>query len=86
MDEPMTTSVPLDLDKLKQLRADAGLTMAEAAERARLSGRQAWYAIESGRNADVRVSTLERIAAALGTTARELLIDDEASQEKSNAR
>lgn len=67
--------MPLDLDKVRTLRAQLGITMDEAASRAGLAGKQSWSLIESGKKSDVRVSTLEAIARALGVRARDLLKD-----------
>jgi DNA-binding XRE family transcriptional regulator len=62
----------LDLAKLKKAREDAGLTQDQAAAAAGLSGRQAWNNIERGR-VDVTLSTLDRIAQAVGKKAKDLL-------------
>ncbi|MEM8873823.1 MAG: helix-turn-helix transcriptional regulator [Planctomycetota bacterium] len=71
----MTTmpAVPVDRDKIRQLREDLGLTQAEAAKRAGFHGHQQWYAVESGKRSDPSVSTIQRIAAALGVTIDELV-------------
>lgn len=63
----------LDTAKMRTLRTRAGLSMEDAAKAAKMPNRQQWYAIESGRKADVRISTLNKIAAALGVKSRDLL-------------
>jgi transcriptional regulator with XRE-family HTH domain len=65
--------MPLDTDKIKYLREKLGLTQEQAAERAGFKTRQAWNNIESGRQASISLATLEKIASALGTTAKKLL-------------
>lgn len=57
-------------ERIKQARIDAGLTQTELAERSGIS-QPAISAVESG--ADVRLSTLERIAEALGVPAAKLV-------------
>jgi transcriptional regulator with XRE-family HTH domain len=73
----MTTAVlevvPLDYAKIKRLREQLGMTQEEAAQRAGLGNRQAWNHFETGRRPDIRLTQLERIAAALGVKARDLL-------------
>jgi transcriptional regulator with XRE-family HTH domain len=69
-------AVPVDPEKIKRLREKKGLTQDEAAAAAGMkSGRQHWNNIESGRQASksISVELLERIAAALDTTASNLL-------------
>ena len=63
----------LDLHKMKSLREKLELTMDAAATKAGFSSRQQWYNIESGRRSDVSVSTLEKLAEALGVKAKDLL-------------
>jgi transcriptional regulator with XRE-family HTH domain len=65
--------VPLNCDKIRELREKAGLTQEEAARRAGLHTRQNWNNIESGRRTNVTLSTLEAIAQALGVRAADLL-------------
>jgi transcriptional regulator with XRE-family HTH domain len=63
----------LDLDRMEALREKLGISMEEAARRAQLSGgRKQWWNIVRG-TGDVRLSTLERVAAALGVKAKDLL-------------
>lgn len=71
----MTTmpAVPVDRDKIRELREDLGLTQAQAAKRAGFHGHQQWYAVESGKRLDPSVSTIQRIATALGVTIDELV-------------
>lgn len=71
-----TADIPcigLDTKKLRELRQAAGLTQAAAAARAKLPGGQVWSDIEKGRRANLTLDTLDRIAAALGVKAKDLL-------------
>jgi transcriptional regulator with XRE-family HTH domain len=65
--------IPLDRQKIKALREKLGLSQAEAARRAGLSGRQTWWHIEIGKINNPTLDTIERVAAALGVKARDLL-------------
>lgn len=68
--------MPIDFEKIKQLREAAGLTQGAAAEAAGFKGPHAkirWYEFEAGKYRDLRVSTLEAVAAALGVPITELL-------------
>lgn len=67
------SAIPIDTAKIKELREGLGLSMAEAARRAKLPSRGRWWQIESGDLENVTVVTLERIAAALGVKAKDLL-------------
>ena len=72
----MTAVAELQLDPkaIKALRTQLGLTMQEAADKAEFtSGRQYWYMIESGRQKDVPISTLGRIAKVLKCKPEDLL-------------
>jgi transcriptional regulator with XRE-family HTH domain len=53
--------LPHLLNRLKRLRKSAGLTQEQFAERAGISYKY-YQQIESGRKADLRLSTLERLA------------------------
>ena len=64
-------------DRLKELRAAAGLTQQALAEKARLSI-SAVVQIESGKIPDPRVSTMKALAVALGVGIDDLTADDEA--------
>jgi transcriptional regulator with XRE-family HTH domain len=63
----------LDVKKIQSLREKAGMSQAEAARKAGLTGRQHWHDIESGRKASMTLTTLDKIAKALGVKAKELL-------------
>ena len=63
----------LDVEVMENRRVALGLSQHEAARRAGLTGRQRWHNIESGRNANVTVGTLDRIAKALDCDPRELI-------------
>ena len=65
--------VVLDTEKMRALRLKRGLSMDDAAHAAGFADRQRWYTIESGRNANVTIDTLNRIAAALNVKAKDLL-------------
>ena len=65
--------MPLDTNKLERLRKQLGLTQAEAARRAKLSGRAYWNDIASGRRANVTLAVLDRLAAALQCSPRGLI-------------
>ena len=70
----MVIGMSLDVQKIKQLRLKAGLSQADAANRAGIKGgRQGWYNIESGRQSNPTLQTLERIARVLGVTVPALL-------------
>ena len=68
----------LDTAKLKRLREKKGMTQGQAGTAAELSrsdafARQRWNAIESGREANLTLDTLGRVAKALGVKAKDLL-------------
>jgi len=63
----------IDIEKIKRLREKLGLTLDEAAKRAGLTNRQFWHGIENGTRHNLTVETLEKVAAALNTKAKNLL-------------
>lgn len=63
----------IDCAKIKKLRIAKGLSQAAAAEQAGVGSRQAWNNIEGGREPNMTLDRLNRIAAVLGTTAKNLL-------------
>lgn len=63
----------LDVDKIRRLREQAGLTLEQAAQKAGLRTRQRWHNIESGANTNIELDTLARIAKALGVKDKDLL-------------
>lgn len=63
----------LDYAKMKTLRQKIGLSQEDAAQAAKLGSKQAWYNIESGRQPNVTIDVLERMADALGVKAKDLL-------------
>lgn len=67
------TRIPLDTAKIRRLRESLKFTQEQAAERAGLASRQHWNNIESGRQVNISLAVLERIAAALGVKAKDLL-------------
>lgn len=62
----------IDYGKIRALREKLGLSQDEAAQKAGFKGRSAWNNFECGRR-EPRIATLEKIAAALGVKARDLL-------------
>ena len=70
----------LNTDVMAVRRAALGLSQQEAAARAGLTGRQRWHNIESGRNANVTLTTLARIAAALECDPRDLILSQSSSR------
>ena len=69
----MYTDTMLDLRIVKRLREERGLSQEQAAKAAGMKGRQSWWNVESGHKANVRLSTLDQIAKALGVRGRDLL-------------
>jgi transcriptional regulator with XRE-family HTH domain len=65
--------IGVDSGKIRTLRIRAKLTQHQAALRAGLSTRQKWNDIERGRRPVTTIELLERIAAALGVRAKDLL-------------
>jgi len=63
----------LHTEKLKQLRERAGLSQEDAAVRAGLKSKQAWWNIESGQQSNITLETLDKIAGALKCKAKDLL-------------
>ena len=63
----------LDTDKLKALRLKRGLTQEEAAQKAGFNGKQRWNNIENGREANITMETLGKIAEALECKPKDLL-------------
>jgi transcriptional regulator with XRE-family HTH domain len=70
---PDNRDVPVDHKKIRAIRRQKDITQEKAAKLAGLPSRQAWHQIESGRSDDMKVSTLERIAKALGVQPSDLL-------------
>ena len=60
-------------DRRRVIGEKRGLSMDTAAQNAQLANRQRWYIIESGRKTNITIDTLNRIAAALGVKAKDLL-------------
>ena len=72
--------MPVNQKEIAARREKLGLTMEEAAARAGFTGPNArirWYEVESGKIADPRASTLERVAGALGCLMDDLLVKKE---------
>ncbi|MEM7806480.1 MAG: helix-turn-helix transcriptional regulator [Planctomycetota bacterium] len=73
---PMLEEVPVNHARIRQLREDAGLSIEAAASLGGLSW-HGWHQVESGRRRDPSVSTLQKIARALGVGLDDLVADDE---------
>jgi transcriptional regulator with XRE-family HTH domain len=65
--------MPANFAKIEKLRKKAGLTKEEAAKKAGFKEAQRWHDLEVGRFPDPRISTLEKVAKALGVPIEELL-------------
>jgi len=65
--------MPLDIAKIRALREKLGMTQDEAAKAAGLGTRQRWHGIESGTVTNIKLETLEAVAAALGVKSKDLL-------------
>ena len=61
------------LERLRTLRSEHGLTQEQFAEKAGLTYKH-YQAVEAGRKRDMRLSTLCRLAAALGLEPHQLLM------------
>ena len=70
------SAIDLLLPRLKRLRVKHGLTQEDFSERSGISYKY-YQAVEGGRKRDLRLSTLERIAAAYGIGVHELLAPGE---------
>ena len=68
-----TETVQRLLGRLKALRVESGLTQEEFAEKSGISYKY-YQAVEAGRKKDLRLSTLDRLAAAHGLEAWQLLL------------
>lgn len=78
--------MPLNHAEIRRRRELLTLTQDEAARRAGFKGPQAkvqWHDVESGKKADPRISTVERVASALGCLVDDLLVKDAAAQKRS---
>lgn len=64
----------IDHRKMKQKREALDISQADAASRAGLARKQAWYVIESGKQLNVTMETLYGIARALECDPRDLLV------------
>lgn len=75
------------IERLRELRARAGITQEKLAEKAGLRYKH-YQAVEAGRKPDIRLSTVERIAKAFGIEAWELLhptmADQAVAEQKAN--
>ena len=73
---PVTaTELPLNRAKIRELREAAGLSMQQAAGKAGWKIAQQWYLIEAGKRKDPSISTVQRIARALGCSVDDLLTE-----------
>ncbi len=65
--------MPVNTEKIRELRIALKLNQTQAAKRAGLKSAQHWSEIERGDRKTITVTMLERVAKALGVTAAELL-------------
>lgn len=65
--------MPLNVERIRTLREKKKLTQEQAAELAGMKGRQAWYNVESGREKNLTLERLEKVAAVLGCKAQDLI-------------
>lgn len=65
--------MPIDLVKIERCRIRLGLTQAEIASKAGMS-KQAWNNVIKGRNPNISLAMVERIAKSLGVPVADLLI------------
>jgi len=65
--------MPINTQKIRELRLAKGWTMEQAAIAAGMDTKQAWYRIETGGQPNMGVQLLERVAKALGVKAKDLL-------------
>jgi DNA-binding XRE family transcriptional regulator len=66
--------IGLDTEKLRSAREKAGLTQEQAAQKSGIGRtRQKWSDLENGERTNITLNTLDRIAAALGVKAKDLL-------------
>ncbi len=63
----------LDVSKIKKLRERIGLSQAQAAKQASFPSGHYWSDIEAGRRCNPTLNTLNKVADALGVTAKDLL-------------
>lgn len=77
---PMLESVPLHRQKIRQLRKAKGWTLADAAREAGMNSGEQWRQIEAGIRRDPSISTIERMAKALGVTVNDLLAPEGGGQ------
>lgn len=68
------TTIELNCTEIRQRRVDHGLTQAEAARAAGMSGRSLWCDLEFDRRKNITLKTLARVADVLHCTAADLLI------------
>lgn len=67
--------VPVNRERIKQLRTEKGLSLQAAADKAGMKGRAHWHNIESGAQKDsgISIELLERVASALGVKVVDLI-------------
>jgi transcriptional regulator with XRE-family HTH domain len=63
----------LNRDKIRELRIKRGWSFSDASSAAGFGNRNMWYMVESGRRVDPSLSTVEKIASALGVGVEKLL-------------
>lgn len=65
----------LDYERIRPAREAMGLSIAEAARRAGMKHRQAWYEVEAGKQTNVTLERLAQVAAVIGLRPRDLVKD-----------
>lgn len=65
--------MPLNIQQIKTVRVCRGLSVTAAARAAGFKRSSQWHDIESGRQSNLSIDTLERVARSIGVTAAELL-------------
>jgi transcriptional regulator with XRE-family HTH domain len=74
--------IRIDNEKIKQRREELGMTQEDAARRAGLPSKQAWYNVESGVKKRIAAETLYRVAVALSVRMEDLVIAEEPKARK----
>lgn len=68
--------MPLNAQKIRELRERTGMTLDEAARKVGFKTRQQWYALENGGRRNVQSDTLLALSRALGVPMEELMKDE----------
>ena len=76
----LADSVPLSRATIRRLREAKGWSLAVAAREAGMKYAQQWHQVEAGKVADPSISTVERMARALGVGIDDLMADADDEQ------